>query len=149
HLIIHRDLKPSNILVDSSGQPKLLDFGIAKLLAPDESNVTQTVDRLLTPGFASPEQLRGEAQSTSTDIYSLGAVLYKILTGRSPHQSPDAAGSGDAQSPAVDVMLGKVEIPLPSSVNPDIPRDLDFILEKALRHEPEERYASVAAFAND
>ena len=90
HLIIHRDLKPSNILVDSSGQPKLLDFGIAKLLAEDEASATQTADRLLTPGFASPEQLRGEVQSTSTDIYSLGAVLYKLLTGRSPHERAES-----------------------------------------------------------
>src|SRR5205807_4655561 len=83
-LIIHRDLKPSNILVDASGQPKLLDFGIAKLL-DENGDPTQTVERLLTPNYASPEQLRGSGQTTATDIYSLGAVLYKLLTGRSPH----------------------------------------------------------------
>lgn len=78
-LIIHCDLKPSNILVDPSGQPKLLDFGIARLL-DDTADATQTIERLLTPNYASPEQLRGASRSTATDIYSLGAVLYKILT---------------------------------------------------------------------
>src|SRR4051794_17096275 len=73
HLIIHRDLKPSNILVNGSGQPKLLDFGIAKLL-DDTGDPTQTVERLLTPNYASPEQLRGALQTTATDVYSLGAV---------------------------------------------------------------------------
>src|SRR5439155_64042 len=86
HLIIHRDLKPSNILVDPSGQPKLLDFGIAKLL-DETSDQTKTVERLLTPGYASPDQMRGGIQTTATDVYSLGAVLDKMLTGRSPHES--------------------------------------------------------------
>lgn len=122
-LIIHRDLKPSNILVDVSGQPKLLDFGIAKLL--DETrDATQTVERLLTPNYASPEQVRGGIQTTATDVYSLGCVLYKLLTGRSPHEQDTAS-------------------------SPKIPTDIDYILRKALRHEPEERYASVDAFAND
>jgi serine/threonine protein kinase len=140
HLIIHRDLKPSNILVDSSGCPKLLDFGIAKLLDEDAES-TQTADRLLTPGYASPEQLRGELQATSTDIYSLGAVLFKILTGRPPHETSTLA--------TLDIMLGKVQIPAASTLNPAIVTDLDCILKKALRHEPQERYASVDAFAND
>jgi serine/threonine protein kinase len=74
HLIIHRDLKPANILVDASGQPKLLDFGIAKLL-DETGDATQTVERLLTPNYASPEQVRGDSQTTATDVYSLGAVL--------------------------------------------------------------------------
>ena len=93
HLIIHRDLKPSNILVDASGQPKLLDFGIAKLL-DETGDVTQTVERLLTPNYASPEQLSGEAQTTATDVYSLGAVLYKLLTGMAPREQ----NSGRAES---------------------------------------------------
>ena len=142
HLIIHRDLKPSNILVDTSGQPKLLDFGIAKLLSATE-DATQTVERLLTPHYASPEQLLGSNQTTATDIYSLGAVLYKLLTGRSPHEST-------GQSPqAIEVIARAREIPPPSRLNPALPSDIDYILRKALRHEPEERYVSVEALAND
>jgi tetratricopeptide (TPR) repeat protein len=125
HLIVHRDLKPSNILVDSSGQPKLLDFGIAKLL-DEVTGETRTVERLLTPQYASPEQLRGDVETIATDIYSLGAVLYKLLTGRSPGETPSSG-------------------PLKT----DLPRDIAYILRKALRHEPEERYASVDAFACD
>jgi serine/threonine protein kinase len=125
HLIIHRDLKPSNILVDASGQPKLLDFGIAKLL-DETGDATQTVERLLTPNYASPEQLTGATQTTATDIYSMGAVLHKLLTGAVPSDSTP-----------------------PSRVNLDVPKDLDFIILKALRREPEERYASVEAFATD
>src|SRR5215469_16049721 len=112
-LIIHRDLKPSNILVDRSGQPKLLDFGIARLL--DESNdSTQTAERLLTPNYASPEQLLGEAQTTATDVYSLGAVLYKMLMGATPRETTPG--------------WPKAEISPPSRSNPEVPRDLDFIV---------------------
>jgi len=120
-LVIHRYIKPSNILVDSSGEPKLLDFGIAKILdaATDQ---TRTQERLLTPDYASPEQLRGEARTTATDVYSLGAVLYELFTGqRVPAGSP----------------------------SPTVHRDLDFILRKALREEPEERYPSVESMADD
>ena len=121
-LIIHRDLKPSNILVTAAGEPKLLDFGIAKLLDPAQE-MTQTIERLLTPEYASPEQLLGGAQTTATDVYSLGAVLHKLLKGASPRAATTATQ--------------------------DLPRDLDFILSKALRQEPEERYPSVEAFAGD
>jgi serine/threonine protein kinase len=141
HLIIHRDLKPSNILVDACGQPKLLDFGIAKLL--DDTDPTRTTEHLLTPNYASPEQLRGASQTTATDVYSLGAVLYKLLTGRSPYESETFA------SQVVDVVVGIREIPAPSRLNPKLPADIDYILRKALRAEPEERYVSVDAFAND
>ena len=140
-LIIHRDLKPSNILVDATGQPKLLDFGIARLL-DDTGDPTQTIERMLTPSYASPEQFRGGAQTTATDIYSLGAVLYKLLTGRSPHES-------QTQSSHQAAVAGEREIPAATRLNPGLPTDVDYILRKALRSEPEERYASVEALASD
>ena len=119
-LIVHRDLKPSNILVDSAGRPKLLDFGIAKILdaSPVASEDAHTVIRILTPEYASPEQMRGEAHSTATDIYSLGAVLHKLLAGKAPKKS-------------------------------DVPQDIGFVVRKALRVEPDERYSTVDAFAED
>src|SRR4051794_6722219 len=129
-LIIHRDLKPSNILVEPSGQPKLLDFGIAKLMN-DEGEATQTLDRMLTPKYASPEQLAGGVQTTATDIYSLGVILYELITRGAP-RTP-----------------GKELIDRPSRINPQVPRDLDFIVQKALRPEPEDRYGSVDEFASD
>jgi serine/threonine protein kinase/tetratricopeptide (TPR) repeat protein len=142
HLIIHRDLKPSNILVDASGQPKLLDFGIAKLL-DDTGDPTDALERVLTPRYASPEQFRGADQTTATDIYSLGAVLYKLTTGRAPKDPGGSSGS----SPDADA--GSRSIPPASSINPDVPDDVDYILRKALRDEPDQRYPSVDAFAAD
>src|SRR5262247_3189595 len=88
-LVVHRDLKPSNILITEDGAPKLLDFGIAKLLSPDPSEAhtrTETAFRLMTPEYASPEQARGQAVATTTDVYSLGVVLYELLTERRPHE---------------------------------------------------------------
>src|SRR5581483_4331043 len=123
-LVVHRDLKPSNILVDASGQPKLLDFGIAKLM--DESvDATQTVERLLTPNYASPEQLSGASQTTATDVYSLGAVLYKLLTGRSPYET------GGSPAAAMEIAVGARQIPPPTRLNPELPSDIDYILRKA------------------
>jgi serine/threonine protein kinase len=125
NLIIHRDIKPSNILVEESGQPRLLDFGIAKIL--DASlDQTRTQEGLLTPKYASPEQIQGKAQAVTSDIYSLGAVLYTLLTGQAPHADASAR-----------------------SLNAAIPKDLDFIIRKTLRKEPEERYGSVDALADD
>jgi len=134
HLIVHRDLKPSNILVDAAGRPKLLDFGIAKLLN-ETGEVTTAADQLLTPDYASPEQLRGEAQSTATDIYSLAAVLYKLLTGMTPRACARETQPGRCSPP--------------SHLNPNVPVDVDYVMAKALREEPEERYSTVSEFAND
>jgi serine/threonine protein kinase len=127
HLIIHRDLKPSNILVDAAGQPKLLDFGIAKLL-DETGDPTKTLERTLTPQYASPEQLSGGPQTTSTDVYSLGAVLFTLATGRIPHDTSNRTADRQHSS---------------------VPKDLDCILRKALRVELEERYPSVDALADD
>ncbi len=142
NLIIHRDIKPSNILVDTAGRPKLLDFGIAKILAA-ASDQTCTQERVLTPDYASPEQVRGEAQSTATDIYSLGAVLYRLLTGQSPHAFPNCT------TEAIDAAICTTEPALARRLNPDLPADLDFIMLKALRKEPEERYSTVEQLAED
>jgi tetratricopeptide (TPR) repeat protein len=140
HLVIHRDLKPSNILVEASGTPKILDFGIAKFLDDGDGNVTK--ERMLTPDFASPEQVMGTAKTTATDVYSLGAVLYDMLTGRSPHQTATGQESIEEAICLVD------SVPL-RNLDPALPRDLDYVVRKALRKEPAERYATVDAFAGD
>ncbi|HRH42593.1 MAG TPA: serine/threonine-protein kinase [Pyrinomonadaceae bacterium] len=88
HLVIHRDLKPSNIMVTEDGSPKLLDFGISKLVTPENDALqTQTEFRALTPGYASPEQVKGDTISTSSDVYSLGVILYELLTGKRPYNT--------------------------------------------------------------
>lgn len=140
HLVIHRDLKPSNILIEAGGTPKILDFGLAKIL-DDAADGAATKERLLTPDYASPEQVKGTAKTTATDVYSLGAVLYQLAAGRSPH----TAGTGQS----IEEVICTVDaVPL-RRVDPSLPPDLDFIVQKALRKEPAERYATVDAFADD
>ena len=140
NLVIHRDLKPSNILVEANGSPKLLDFGIAKILDKSaDGNVTQ--ERILTPNYASPEQVKGTAKTTATDVYSLGAILYELLAGRSPHATESGA--------SVDEVITSVA-PVPLlRLNRSLPRDLGIVVHKALRKEPSERYPTVDAFADD
>ena len=144
-LIVHRDLKPSNILVEESGAPRLLDFGIAKLLDDTENSITQTggSGRLLTPRNASPEQALGQPISTSSDVYSLGTILYQILTGHPAHK---LAGS----SPEALLQFMREDKVAPASAAvPALAGDIDNILMTALRKDPRERYESVRQFSED
>jgi tetratricopeptide (TPR) repeat protein len=142
HLVIHRDIKPANILVTGEGTPKLLDFGIAKLVGPETAGAETTL-RLLTPDYASPEQVRGRAMSTSSDVYSLGVLLYELATGRRPYQLSETP-----LDQAIETICVKDPAP-PRAITRDVPEDLDAIVMKALRKEPESRYASVREFAED
>lgn len=142
NLILHRDLKPENILVTDSGEPKLLDFGIAKVVDPGNA-ASRTVLAAMTPDYASPEQVRGEATGVSTDIYSLGAVLYRILTGQKPHR---IEGSAPA---AIERAICDDPVVAPSMHRRELRGDLENILLKALRKEQERRYRTVAELSAD
>ncbi len=141
NLVVHRDLKPGNILVTADGEPKLLDFGIAKLL--DGSEGTRTGDAAMTAEYASPEQICGGQITTASDTYSLGVLLHEMLTGRRPYRS-EAGPLGLAQAIAVEVpqTLGR-------SAARYFDAELETIVQKALRKEPERRYGSVDEFSED
>lgn len=148
-LIVHGDLKPSNILVTPQGVPKLLDFGIARLMKSqedeDDGARTVTMAPALTPWWASPEQLRGEPLSIDCDCYELGRVLFFLLTGKTPF---DFSGMGTNQ---IVEHLRRHVPPKPSEMSgkPEIEDDLDNITRKALEYEPELRYRSADALADD
>ena len=165
HLVVHRDLKPSNLLVTRSGEIKLLDFGIAKLV--DHDAIHASIQRVFTPEYAAPEQVRGEVITTSVDIYALGLLLYELLTGRRPYKvknsTPAAyeraildqeptrpslvlAGASDAVDASSTLESTGVSA---HQLRRQLQGDLDAIILKALRKDPQQRYASVADFAAD
>lgn len=154
-LIIHRDIKPANVLVDAAGEPKLLDFGIARLI--DEEGGRNTASQVMTPAYASPEQLEGRMLGTTTDVWSLGALLYELLSGQHPfghlentHARASAvlAGALTPPSQAARRRCASPDAgPAPSSLR--IPADIDAIVLKAMRREPAQRYGSVQELAAD
>ncbi len=157
HLIVHRDIKPQNILVDRAGEPRLLDFGIARLLADEGGETEQTIGMAMTPAYASPEQLRGEALTTASDVYSLGVVLFELLSGARPFE---LSGLSPAESerlvcetapPTLRRALTRSELVAPEreARTRAVSSDLERLVAKALHKDPLLRYGSAQALADD
>lgn len=149
--IVHRDLKRNNILVNEEGEPKLLDFGIAKLLEEDQASHTATGQQRLTPISASPEQACGEPVTMASDIYALGVLLYEILTGRNPHLF--SSSSPDLDEVARIVCSTEPIAPSLAVTDPEMQRalkgDLDAIVLRAIEKHPKQRYASIGDLTRD
>jgi eukaryotic-like serine/threonine-protein kinase len=149
NFVIHRDLKPGNILVTADRVPKLLDFGICKLLVVEAGAASDTVAAPMTPDYASPEQVRGEPLTLVSDIYSLGAVLYELLTGRCPRQFATLTPQAIARAVALNAIARPSAAAGDRSLARELAGDLDNIVMRALAAEPTRRYESAAQFADD
>ncbi|MGZ8259929.1 MAG: protein kinase domain-containing protein [Caldimonas sp.] len=170
HLVVHRDLKPSNVLVSAGGEVKLLDFGIARLLEVDDADAAgREATRALTPQYAAPEQLQGGPITTATDVYSLGVMLYQLLSGRhpagagsttaaeliratldaEPARVSDPTAASPRSSAAAIERIAAERSTSASALRRQLEGDLDNIVARALRKRPEERYPSAAALADD
>jgi len=161
-LLVHRDLKPSNVMVDEDGRVRLLDFGLARFIAAEPQERTQTAARFLTPAYAAPEQLRGDRITIATDVYALGALLYELLAGTPPFELADCSAGAAEQlileatpPPLAQSCLGR-ERARPRLGREDLPAwaralrgDLEAVVQKALRKPPAQRYTGAEAFDED